>query len=260
MGACAIATSWCAALSEFSLSSPCFPNKPASERYYRGGVRGFSGEFVGGIDGFKIQDMDQAWTMIRKIYEEQISSSEIAERLLAFGSITHAGIGIHMKEGRIRVAVAFVTKYGTVNPVASSWVSKEGIFLSGRLISNKYSLDSLILRADLSPRQAFTSTSPFCIHKSATTKTSSDRTELCRIEKSDIRSDERGLKWTAPLNVQSSTPRGHYVLEVHLRQGEDTLLADNIVLDHPDGLPSLKPVTGVWIVAETDDEDKKVSD
>ena len=66
------------------------------------------------------------------------------------------------------------------------------------------------------------------------------------------------------MNVQSSTPRGHYVLEVHLRQGDDTFLADNIVLDHPDGLPSLKPVTGVWIVAETtassDEEDKKASD
>ena len=262
MEACAIATSWCAALSEFSLSSPCFPNKPASERYYRGGVRGFTGEFVGAIDGTKIVDMDQAWTMIRKIYEEQISNSEIAERLLTFGSITHAGIGIHTNEGRVRVAVAFVTRYGVVNPVTSSWISKEGIFLSGRLISNKYSLDSLILRADLSPRQAFTSTSPFCIDNSTTTaKTSSDTTELCRIEKSDIRFDKRGLKWTAPLNVHSSTPRGHYVLEIHLRQGEDTFLADNIVLDHPDGLPSLKPVTGVWIVADCDDdEDKKVSD
>ena len=185
MEACAIATSWCAVLSEFSLSSPCFPNKPACERYYRGGVRGFSTEFIGGEDKEKeeLKDMDRAWTTIRKIYEEQILSSETAKRLLALGSITHAGIGIHINEGRIRVAVSVLTKYGVVSPVASSWVSKEGVFLSGRLISEKYSLDSLILRADLTPRQAFTSTSPFCIHNSDTTKTSSSRTTtLCRVD------------------------------------------------------------------------------
>jgi len=260
MEACAIATSWCAKLSRFEIRSPCFPNEPASERYYRGGVQGFSAELLGGVDQEEnVKDMDQAWALVRKIYEDQISSSEIAGRLLAFPSTTHAGIGFHMNQGRARIAVAFVTKYGTVNPVKSSWSSKEGTFLSGRLISKNFTLSSLVLRADTSPRQAFTTNSPFQHDsiKEKTTKTS----VLCRIETSDIRFDERGLKWTAPLNVEENTPPGHYVLEVYLQQdNNETFLADQIVLDHPQGLPCLKPVTGIWIVSDKKDEDTKESD